>query len=94
MGCVPVGAGVGAIFSSILLKKFSLKSVFLITNIVSVIAISTIQVKTLYTLLAGRIIQGVCVGLYSAITPLYINQMLPQSLSGMGALNQAVIALG
>lgn len=94
MGCIPVGAAVGAVFSFIYIKKVSPKTAFLITNAISILAIATIQIKTLYTLLAGRIIQGICVGLYSTITPIYINQMLPASLSRMGALHQAVIAFG
>ncbi len=94
MGCIPVGAGVGAILSFVFLKKVSPKTAFLVANVISILAISVIQIKTLYTLLAGRIIQGICVGLYSAITPVYINQMLPASLSGLGALNQAAIAFG
>ena len=43
----------------------------------------------------SRFLQGICIGLYSAITPLIINEFSPTSISGtLGALNQFSIAFG
>jgi MFS family permease len=41
------------------------------------------------------VIQGICVGLYSVIVPLYINEICPLELAGrFGALNQFFIVFG
>lgn len=48
-----------------------------------------------YTLIAGRIIQGLCVGLYSALVPLFVNEISPMEVAGrLGALNQLLIVSG
>jgi SP family arabinose:H+ symporter-like MFS transporter len=46
-------------------------------------------------LLFIRIIQGICVGFYSAIIPVIIKEISPNEISGtLGALNQLFIAFG
>lgn len=73
MGCIPVGAGFGALLSFPLMGKVSRRNFFLIVNIIAAISLGIVQIRAIYSLFAGRIIQGICVGLYSAITPVYIN---------------------
>ena len=52
-------------------------------------------ISSFATLLVGRIIQGICVGLYSSICPLFINELSPIELSGLfGTLNQIFIVSG
>ena len=42
-----------------------------------------------------RIIQGVCIGLYSSIVPMYIKEMSPINLAGtFGAFVQVFMAIG
>lgn len=43
----------------------------------------------------GRFLEGICVGLYSSICPLFINELVPLELAGiMGTMNQIFIILG
>ena len=44
------------------------------------------------TIVMGRLIQGLCTGIYSAIVPLYINEIVTPDLSNLGTLNQVFIA--
>lgn len=54
-----------------------------------------IFIQNAYILFLVRIIQGICVGFYSAITPVIIKEISPNEISGtLGALNQFFIAFG
>jgi MFS family permease len=56
---------------------------------------SIILFPTFFTLIIGRSIQGICVGLYSAIVPLFINEYAPLEIAGrLGAINQLMIVSG
>lgn len=52
-------------------------------------------IPNFFSLIIGRAIQGICVGLYSSIVPLFINEFAPLEISGrLGALNQLLIVSG
>ena len=44
------------------------------------------------TIVAGRLLQGFCTGLYTAFVPLYINEITTPDLAKLGTLNQIGIA--
>jgi MFS family permease len=55
---------------------------------------SIILFPTFFTLIIGRSIQGICVGLYSAIVPLFINEYAPLEIAGrLGAIIVSGIVL-
>lgn len=91
-GCVPIGAMIGALSSSLLLKKFSRRNSFLVTNLLAIIACGICFVKLGFMILIGRVIIGICTGVFSAIVPLYINEFVPLQLKNFGTLNQVFIA--
>lgn len=54
-----------------------------------------VMFPNLYLFFVARLIQGLCVGLYSAVVPLFIKEYSPNEISGtMGALNQTFVAFG
>jgi SP family arabinose:H+ symporter-like MFS transporter len=66
-----------------------------IVNAIAFVAGLLLYIKNPYTLFIVRILQGVCVGFYSAITPVIIKETSPNEISGtLGALNQFFIAFG
>lgn len=71
-GCIPVGGGIGALGSSIVIKKLSRRNSLLFINFFAFIAGLMVMVPNIGLLYAGRVIQGLCVGMYSAIIPLLI----------------------
>lgn len=46
---------------------------FLLTNAIAAVSILLILIKNPFTIIAGRSIQGISVGIFSAIVPLYLN---------------------
>jgi MFS family permease len=49
---------------------------------------------TYHSLVFGRFVLGLAVGLYSAIVPLFINELAPSELAGLfGTFNQLFIVL-
>lgn len=94
-GCIPIGAGIGAVLSFLLLKNFSRRQSLLVVNGVALVVGFLIFIPNQLILFAGRFIQGMCVGAYSAVVPLIIKEMAPTEISGtLGALNQVLIAFG
>jgi MFS family permease len=78
-GCVPIGAGIGALSSNYLLGKYSrryflskFRQSILIVNTIALIAGSLIFIENFIVLLLIRLIQGLCVGAYSALVPILI----------------------
>lgn len=54
-----------------------------------------IQINNIYLLLAFRVVQGIIVGNYMAVTPLFINELTPIDLRGSkGVFSQIMIVVG
>lgn len=67
----------------------------LIVNVVAFCAGLLLYIQNAYTLFLVRVIQGICVGCYSAITPVIIKELSPSEISGtLGAFNQVFISIG
>ncbi len=43
-------------------------------------------------IIIGRLLIGICTGIFSAIVPLYINEFVPLQLKNFGTFNQVFIA--
>ena len=71
-GCIPIGAGIGALITEILIKKFSRRQFLFIVNFVAFAAGAFLYVQNEYVLLIVRLFQGICVGFYSMIVPVVI----------------------
>ena len=72
-----------------------LRQYIFIVNAIAFAAGLLLYIENAYLLFLVRILQGICVGFYSAITPVIIKEISPNEISGtLGALNQFFIAFG
>ena len=54
-----------------------------------------IYIEYFYSLLFFRLLQGFCVGLFSAVAPLIVKELSPTEISGtLGTFNQLNVTLG
>jgi len=82
---VPLAALAGSLMGAPI-TKLGRKTGIIITDIISVIGVAvcllSIQFTTMWIFYAGRIIVGIGVGLNSTVTPLYLKEIAPISMSG------------
>lgn len=70
VACVPIGGGLGAVSSSLLIQKFSRRNCLLIVNAFVILATLMLGVKNFQFFVLARLFQGYCTGLLSSIAPL------------------------
>ena len=64
-------------------------------NAIALVFGIVLMIPNQYTFLFARLMQGVCVGFYSAIAPLIIKEFAPIEIAGtLGAFNQLFVAFG
>lgn len=78
IGILPFASIVGAIIMRGIIKKTRRLSGIYVFTFINVGAIVLVNITTFYTLLLGRLIEGVCIGFYSAIAPVYLREMAPK----------------
>ncbi len=95
-GIVLVGAVLGAMVAGSLSDRFGRRPVILVTALVFVIgALVSAGAGSLETLLAGRLLIGIAIGVASMLTPLYLAEIAPAASRGaVTSLNQLCITLG
>lgn len=76
-GCIPIGAGIGALIARKLIHVFSRRKFVLLINLIALIAGCVLYINNIIVLICMRIIQGICVGLYTSIVPMYITEISP-----------------
>ena len=59
---------------------------------IALISLSIMFIHSPFTIVFGRLLQGFCTGVFSAIVPLYINEIVTPDLTNLGTLNQIFIA--
>jgi len=72
IGILPIGAVLGAIITKFLIKRYRRLTGIYIFTIVNIIAVILINITFFTTLIIGRFIEGICIGYYSAIAPVYL----------------------
>lgn len=75
---LPLMAILGAVITRVLIKRFKRLSGIYVFTIVNVGAIALVNINTFYTLIIGRGLEGVCIGFYSAIAPIYLKEIAPK----------------
>ena len=83
IGILPIASILGAIITRVLLKKFKRLSGIYVFTLINCAAIGIVNVNNFGALLAGRFMEGVCVGFYSAIAPIYLKEIAPKELRKM-----------
>lgn len=93
---VLIGAVIGASISGFLADKYGRRIMVIAAAFVFGIgAIFTALTPDVYTLIAGRIVVGIAIGIASFIAPLYIAEVAPVSIRGaLVSLNQLAITVG
>jgi MFS family permease len=71
-GCIPIGAGFGALFDRKLIHLFSRRNSILVINTLAIVVGSLIFINKMEVLIIMRFFQGFCVGLYTSTIPMYI----------------------
>lgn len=67
----------------------------LLVGVIQLIGTGLILIATFPTLIIGRILQGICVGIYTSLVPVFINEISPLELTGtFGTFSSSFIALG
>jgi len=63
--------------------------------LLALIVMGIIQVNNIYVFLVCRFLQGVFVGCYMAITPIYIDELAPKQIVGsFGVFTQLFVVVG
>jgi sugar porter (SP) family MFS transporter len=93
---VLVGAVIGATVAGSLSDRFGRRRVILVTALLFVIgALISAFAGSVGTLLAGRLLIGIAIGVASMLTPLYLAEISPAASRGaVTSLNQLCITLG
>jgi len=93
-GLIPFGATFGSIIASPITAKgrrFSL----IVISITFITGTGISLIFSIYALIIGRLIMGLCVGAYVNVCPLYVSEVTPTSISGtLGAFVQMGAASG
>jgi MFS family permease len=94
-GCIPFGALFGALLGKKLIHVFSRRNYILFINTWALTAGSLLYVTKMPCFIIMRIIQGACIGIYTAIIPMTISEISPIEISGStGAFTQIFCSIG
>lgn len=77
-----IGAAIGAISTGSLLGLMSLRDAMVLADVIGILGFSLQLPLKIWTLLLGRFVIGVSIGLNSSLVPQYIKEFSPRSLSG------------
>jgi sugar porter (SP) family MFS transporter len=96
VGSVLLGALSGAIVSGRLTDYFGRRKVLITAAVIFILgALSTAAAPSIVTLVVGRIIVGLAIGVASYVAPLYISEIAPKEHRGtLVSLNQLAITIG
>lgn len=83
IGILPLGAILGVIVTKFLITRYKRLTGIYIFTVVNVGAVVLINITTFGTLVAGQFIEGICVGYYTTIAPIYLKEIAPKELRKM-----------
>ncbi|KAL0378062.1 UNVERIFIED_CONTAM: Plastidic glucose transporter 4 [Sesamum radiatum] len=96
VGTLLAGATVGSFTGGSLADKFGRTKTFVLDAIpLSVGAFLCATAQNIETMIIGRLLAGIGIGISSAIVPLYISEISPTEIRGtLGSVNQLFICIG
>lgn len=77
-GCIPIGALFGALLGKKLIHVLSRRNFILLINACGIVSGSLIYIQNVWSFIIMRIIQGACIGMYTAIIPIVIAEISPR----------------
>jgi len=75
IGILPIGAILGVFITKFMLLHTRRLTGIYVFAFVNVGAIILVNVTTFGTLIAGRFIEGICIGFYTTIAPIYLKEI-------------------
>ena len=92
---VAVGAAFGALLGGSMASKFGRRFTMILTDVMTIFAVIPTLFNSLSSILIGRVILGLAIGINSSVVPLYIKEISPLALSGLsGSFHQLLITIG
>lgn len=80
---MPAGSFLGSLISSPIANKYSRKYTIQLAGIIWIIgALIQAFAQNVGMLVAGRVIAGICVGMTSALVPVYQSEIAPKEIRG------------
>ena len=93
-GLIPFGAIFGSFLINPLVGKGRRISLIFICFLLIIGTLFT-MIFNMYTLIFGRLLMGIWIGMYATVCPLYVSEVLPPSLAGsFGSMNQLMAVSG
>jgi len=90
----PLGAAVGAFLTGIL-SYYGRRKWVIIANVLNIIGTIFNAIGLIETIIIGRLISGVGIGIFSVIIPIFIIEISPlRSKGSYGTVNQLSITIG
>jgi MFS family permease len=83
IGILPFGAILGVVITKFLITRYRRLTGIYIFTIVNVGAMVLVNITYFGTLITGRFIEGICVGYYTTIAPIYLKEIAPKELRRM-----------
>lgn len=83
IGILPLGAILGVVVTKFLITRYRRLTGIYIFAVVNIGAMVLVNITTFGTLIAGRLIEGICVGYYTTIAPIYLKEIAPKELRRM-----------
>jgi SP family galactose:H+ symporter-like MFS transporter len=96
VSAVLIGAVIGAIVGGILADRFGRRRMIILAGIIfTMSAIGTALAPTVGTLIAGRIVVGIAIGIASFTSPMYMSEISPKRIRGsLVSINQLAVTIG
>lgn len=76
IGIMPFGGIFGALSFNLLLKWFRRRTSIFFISVWMVISTILMEINTEYTIFIGRFLEGVCIGLYVSVGPIYLREIV------------------
>lgn len=90
IGVLPFGAIFGVLFTKALITRYRRLVGIYIFTVVNVGAMVLVNINTFGTLIAGRFVEGICIGYYTQIAPIYLKEIAPKELRRLLGLSSAL----
>jgi SP family galactose:H+ symporter-like MFS transporter len=96
VSAVLMGAVIGAVVGGILADRFGRRRMIILAGIIFTLsAIGTALAPNINTLIVGRIIVGIAIGIASFTSPMYMSEISPKRIRGsLVSINQLAVTIG
>lgn len=83
IGILPLGCLVGDFITHFMMRKTPRLFGIYVFTLLNVAAVILININNFGTLIAGRFLEGICVGYYTLLAPVYLREIAPKEIRRM-----------